>query len=91
MAKRGRPEGHKLSMESRQKISMSKTGQLHEFETKKKISKSLLEYFESPKGVAQREKTSLFLTGFWASNEGYFFKKILGQSMSDYYKEHFKD
>jgi uncharacterized protein YjiK len=91
MAKRGRPEGHKLSMESRQKISMTKTGQLHEHETKKKISESLLEYFKTPEGIAQRERTSLFLTGFWASDDGYFFRETLGQSMSDYYNEHFKD
>jgi hypothetical protein len=73
MAKRGRPEGHQLSMESRQKISMSKTGQVHEHKTKRKISKSLLKYFKTPEGVAQRERASLFLTGFWTSDEGYFF------------------
>lgn len=91
MAKRGRPEGYKLSMESKQKISITRTGQLHEHETKRKISESLLEHFKTPKGIAQRERTSLFLTSFWASNNGYLFRKTLGQSMSDYYNEHFKN
>jgi uncharacterized protein YjiK len=91
MAKRGRPEGYHLSMESRQKISVTKTGQVHEDKTKRKISKSLLKYFKTPEGIAQREKTSLFFTGFWESNDGYFFKNILGQSMRNYYNEHFKD
>lgn len=45
MANRGRPKGHKLSRDSRRKISRSKTGQKHTKETKKKISDSVRDYY----------------------------------------------
>ena len=44
--KRGRPEGHRLSDESKKAISESKKGQEHSQETKDKISKSLIIYFK---------------------------------------------
>jgi len=90
-ARRGRPKGHKLSEESKNKISATKTGQKHLVKTKKKISKALIKYFKSPVGRAQAQKTSLFLTSFWSSNEGLEFRETLGQSMHEYYDEHFKD
>jgi len=91
MLKRGRPLGHKLSEESKQKISESKTGQQHDRKTKKKISKSLLRYFKTEAGQTQREKTSLYLSSFWNSEEGRTFRESLSQSMSQYYDEHFRD
>ena len=91
MTKRGRPLGHKLSEESKQKISISKTGQIHNKKTKIKISKSLKKYFNTPEGIAQREKTSLFLNGFWNSTEGVSFRESLSQSMRQYYTDHFEE
>lgn len=44
--KRGRPLGFKLSESSKRQISHSKTGQRHKSETKDKISRSLLIYFQ---------------------------------------------
>ena len=43
--KRGRPVGHKLSEESKRAIAESKRGQKHKPETKEKISRSLIIYF----------------------------------------------
>ena len=91
MAKRGRPMGHKLSEESKQKISVTKTGQMHEQQTRVKISESLKKYFKTPAGIAQREKTSLFLSGFWNSQGGIEFRNSLSQSMRQYYSDHFED
>ena len=91
MAKRGRPFGHKLSDKSKQKISESKTGQVHDRKTKKKISKSLIRYFKSDAGRAQKEKTSLYLSSFWNSDEGIDFRENLSQSMSQYYDHHFRE
>ncbi len=47
MGRRGRPEGFRLSEESKRAISASKTGQRHRQETKDKISKSLTDYFRN--------------------------------------------
>lgn len=91
MAKRGRPKGHKLSEESKQKISVSKTGYIHSGRTKKKISKSLKKYFRSPAGIEQREKNILYLNSYWTSEEGQHFKESLGKSMSKYYDENFRE
>jgi hypothetical protein len=43
--KRGRPQGHRLSEESKKAISDSKKGQCHSPETKDKISRSLIIHF----------------------------------------------
>lgn len=91
MAKRGRPVGHKLSEATKQQISMTKTGQLHKPKTRRKISKTLKKYYSSPEGILQREKTRAFLTGFWSSDEGYVFRETLGNSMKEYYDEHFRN
>jgi len=44
--KRGRPQGYKLSEESKDKIRSSRFGTHHSEETKNKISKSLTKYFK---------------------------------------------
>ena len=87
----GRPLGHKLSEETKNKISASKMGYVHTNKTKKKLSKSLKKYFKTDKGKIQRERSKLFMTSFWSSEEGLFLKEELGQSMTEYYQEHFKD
>ena len=51
--KRGRPKGHRLSEETKRKISKSKTGQTHSIETRNKISASLVEYFKEHRSVAK--------------------------------------
>jgi len=43
---RGRPKGHKLSQASKNKIANSKRGHPHNKETKGKIAKSLVKYFD---------------------------------------------
>lgn len=91
MSKRGRPLGHKLSEESKLKISESKTGQVHSRKTKRKISKSLLSYFKTEIGQMQSKKTSLYLSSFWGSEEGLAFRENLSQSMSQHYNEHFRN
>jgi len=52
MGKRGRPSGHKLSEESKRAIAESKRGQRQKQETKDKISKSLLIYFDQFNSLA---------------------------------------
>lgn len=44
--KRGRPQGYRLSEESKDKIRYSRFGTNHSEETKNKISKSLVKYFK---------------------------------------------
>jgi len=44
--KRGRPQGYRLSEESKNKIRISRFGTHHSEETKNKISKSLIKYFK---------------------------------------------
>jgi len=51
----GRPKGHKLSDESKAKISASKTGYKHDEATKKKITESVLNYYES---IGYEKKTN---------------------------------
>jgi conjugal transfer/entry exclusion protein len=86
MAKRGRPLGFKLSEESKAKISKSKTGQLHDEETKEKISDSVRAYFQTPEGIAQREKTSVCYTNFWASAQGKVIAKLISRGLKKHYK-----
>lgn len=45
-AKRGRPQGYKLSEESKNKIRASRFGTHHSEETKDRISRSLMKYFK---------------------------------------------
>lgn len=89
--RRGRPTGHRLSEESKRKISISKTGLLHNEKTKKRISKGLKKYFKSPEGIAQKEKTSLFVRTFWLTNEGKEIRGMLSVSMQEHYNNHFRD
>jgi hypothetical protein len=88
MAKRGRPLGFKLSEESKQKISESKTGQLHSEETKEKISHSVAAYFQTPEGIAQREKVSVCYTNFWKSAQGKVIAKLISKGLKKHYKNY---
>lgn len=51
--KRGRPEGYKLSENSKDKIRQKRLGTHHSRETKNKISKSLKEYFRKKDPLSQ--------------------------------------
>jgi hypothetical protein len=44
--KRGRPKGHKLSSETKDKIRRSREGRSHSIATREKISKSRIKYFK---------------------------------------------
>ncbi len=43
---KGRPVGHVLSVQTKQKISISKTGQVHSEETKQKIAEGVSRFFD---------------------------------------------
>jgi hypothetical protein len=51
--KRGRPEGYKLSENSKDKIRQKRLGTHHSRETKNKISKSLKDYFRKKDPLSQ--------------------------------------
>ena len=53
---RGRPVGHKLSQETKDKIARSKTGSIQSEETKDKISISLKEYFREQHKVSMKQE-----------------------------------
>lgn len=44
--RRGRPLGHRLSQESKDRIAASKTGYIHGKDAKRRISNSLIDYFK---------------------------------------------
>ncbi len=88
MANKGRPLGHKLSTETKTKISESKFGQKHTQKAKNKIKKSVIKYFKSPKGVLQREKMSIAYGGFWNSDEGMEIKALLGEGLRKHYNNY---
>lgn len=44
---RGRPKGYKLSEETKRKIALGRLGKRHSEETKDKISKSVIKYWNS--------------------------------------------
>jgi len=50
--RRGRPFGHRLSKETKDKIRTRRLGTHHSQETKDKISKSLIEYFKKRDSLA---------------------------------------
>lgn len=56
LRKRGRPVGHKLSVESKQKISKSRTGQHHTRGTKDKISRGVTDYMSTKGGTTMAIK-----------------------------------
>ena len=68
--KRGRPIGHKLSEESKDKIRKSRTGKAQTGETKTKISNSLKNYFKSPAGINAKELMRQRWKNFYESDEG---------------------
>jgi hypothetical protein len=51
--KRGRPFGHKLSEETKEKIRQQRLGTRHSQETKNKISRSLIKYFKKRDSLAE--------------------------------------
>ncbi len=70
MAKRGRPEGHILSDESKQKISESKTGQLHTMEVRDKIGQGVKAYFETPAGKRTKKRTGRRMRAYFKTPQG---------------------
>jgi hypothetical protein len=50
--KRGRPKGHKLSEETKEKIRIKRLGTHHSQKTRDKISKSLSEFFNCRRSVS---------------------------------------
>lgn len=90
MARRGRPTGHRLSEESKAKISASKTGQLHKKSTKKKIARSVSKFYKSPAGKLQKQKMRDFANSFWNSEDGLEIRNILGPKMKEYYDRNFR-
>lgn len=70
MAKRGRPEGHMLSAETKQKISESKTGQIHTMEIRDKISNSMKAYFETPAGKRDKKRTGRRMKAYFKTPQG---------------------
>lgn len=87
MAKRGRPEGHKLSDKTKHKISESKTGQIHSFITRTKIANGVRTYFSSAAGLAQRNKLRTAYTGFWSSDAGQEIRQIISEGLHQHYSE----
>lgn len=81
--KRGRPFGHKLSEESKNKIRQSRLGQDHSDKTRVKISKSLNKYFNSDEGKKRkvvmanesRNRMRARWKNFFESGEGCKFKE----------------
>lgn len=59
MAKRGRPTGHKLSIETKNKISQSKLGKRHTEATKKKISNAVRRQIEPAVSIERIMNTDL--------------------------------
>lgn len=55
--KRGRPLGHKLSKATKRKIAESKTGYVHDGDTKTKIATSLVKYFQENHNYVTKEAT----------------------------------
>jgi hypothetical protein len=90
MARRGRPTGHRLSEESKAKISAGRAGQLHKETTKKKISRSVRRYYKSPDGKLHKQKMSDFANSFWNSEDGLEIRNILGPKMKEHYDRNFR-
>ena len=91
MAKRGRPVGHKLSQETKDKISKTKTGQKHGWLTKIKIRRGVKEWVRSPAGQAHKAKMKVFQDSFWNSPEGLQYRNELGNMMHQFYEDNFND
>ena len=87
MQKKGRPLGHKLSAETKSKISESKMGYIHTEKSKRKIRKAIIKYYKSPEGILHRERLSNSYRGFWNSDEGVDLRLRVGKGLSKYYKE----
>ncbi len=66
VGRRGRPDGHKLSQETKNKIAQSKVGHRHSIETKDKIAAGLVKYFKK-KNPLSKELTRMYgdVAGDW--------------------------
>ena len=86
MPKRGRPKGHKLSQESKDKIAKSKTGQKHRYLTKRKISRSVKRWFKTSEGRAQIEKNKECANIFWSSEDGLRIREEISSGLKELHK-----
>lgn len=84
---RGRPKGHRLSEQSKKKISESKTGYTHSEEAKNKISASLMDYFETEMGQAQIERQREVHSEFWNSYRGKLVKSLMSGGLKKYWSK----
>lgn len=84
---RGRPLGFRLSEESKNQISETRTGQKHSLQTRRKIARSVERYFQTPIGKAIRKKQSemwsVMMTDKW--------HKFLGSKESEKYSKEFSE
>ena len=100
--KRGRPQGYKLSEESKDKIRQSRIGQIHDNEIKIKISNSLKRYFKTEEGKKAIAEMSVRWKAFYKTDEGCNYRNerslimkelwncdcgIYKQILSDHYKK----
>jgi hypothetical protein len=83
------PLGHKLSQEIKSRIAITKTGFVQPVETKQKIANSLKAFFQTECGIQNKERTRLFMSGFWASPEGVNLRESLSGSMRQHYSDNF--
>jgi len=85
--RRGRPTGYELSDKSKKKISKSRFGQTQAPETKNKISTSLMEYFNTEMGIAQRKRCSEVNIEFWNSYSGKLARNIMKSGLKRYWEK----
>ena len=86
--RRGRPTGYKLSKKSKEKISKSKIGQTHTGDTKDKIRNSVIEYYKTDKGMAQKQLFGEISSEFWNSYSGKLARQIMKHGMKKYWEKH---
>jgi len=93
---RGRPKGYKMSIESKAKISVTKTGQPHSAATKAKIAASVVEYFDNnptPSMLAKDKRLmcmgkpqvfkALNMMNFWHANPE--FRQLMSVRMKEWH------
>jgi hypothetical protein len=85
--RRGRPTGYVMSKKTKNQISETKTGQQHTLKTRRKISKSVKEYFKTDAGKAQTVRMTAFMVDIWTSKEGLKFKKSMKEYYDTWYRE----
>jgi hypothetical protein len=58
---------------------------------RKRNGKRMKAYFKTPEGIAQANRLKRYMRAFWSSPAGEEFKLELGDSMKDYYDDHFRE